>query len=88
MDDVADFLARLPLDVVVQHGGFYIYARAGQGIVVPPLFMMVYVNRGLICDGPPLRSGPDKDTVIADVTEAQLNSNSELGNCLFYSVLY
>lgn len=53
--DVANFLVDLPMESLLHNGGFYIYLRSGEGVVVPPMYMIVQVNAGLLEDGPPLR---------------------------------
>ena len=49
---LGDFFSKIPIPAFMEMGGFYMYARKGQGIVIPPMFMVGFINAFLF-DNPP-----------------------------------
>ena len=41
---LGDFFSKIPCQVFMEMGGFHMYARKGQGIVIPPMFMVGFIN--------------------------------------------
>ena len=44
INDVASFLIHLKPEVLLAHGGFFIIAKAGEGVVIPPLYIIAQSN--------------------------------------------
>ena len=65
INHVASYFVSLPQKALVDFGGFYIYLRAGQGIVIPPLYMVGMLNAFNLMTGP----NPEPCTTTADVVE-------------------
>ena len=67
IQDVASHFVDIPYEKFMELGGSYIYLRAGQGVVIPPLYMVGHLN------GLNLEFCPTTDTVsdglAADVVE-------------------
>lgn len=50
--EVANFMVSLDRDAVVGHNGFVFHAKAGAGVVVPPLYVIAHASMGLLSDEP------------------------------------
>lgn len=44
IEDVANHFVEIPHEKFIELGGSYIYLRAGQGVVIPPLHMIGHLN--------------------------------------------
>ena len=70
INDFANFFIRLRPSALRKHGGFYIYLRAGEGIVVPPLYIIGQANAPATTNAP--QDASSKSEMRVDVVETWL----------------
>ena len=68
INDLASSFIKLRPSALRNHGGFYIYLRAGEGIVVPPLYIMGQANAPATTNAPQNASSKSEMRVDVVVT--------------------
>lgn len=66
---LAEHLHQIPVGELVKMGGFYMYAKEGQGIILPPLHLVAFVNPFQL-NNPPC--GEVAGETVAHVLESRL----------------
>eukprot|EP00435_Cladocopium_sp_Y103_P037798 s1271_g10.t1 len=79
IETLGEYFAELPVKDLVNLGGFYIHLKKGQGIVIPPLYMVGFVNSFQLRHPP---TGEMAEETVANAKSGTNPTMAERSSCI------